>query len=126
MKIALTSLSPNLEVEIDPRFGRSTILLIGASETQEWQAHPNPGTTVRGGAGIRAAQLLSDQNVEAVLSGDFGPHAYTALEKAGIPMYLFGTCRTAREAIAGFQAGSLERIGGPTRGECHPEAEEIR
>jgi predicted Fe-Mo cluster-binding NifX family protein len=124
MKIALTTLSPEPEAEIDLRFGRGAYFLILDTDTQMWQAQENPGASASGGAGIRAAQFLSGQKVGAAISGDFGPHAYSALKKAGIPMYVYGACQTAQEAIDAFQAGSLKTIDSPTREECHPETEE--
>jgi len=119
MKIIITTVSPAIESEIDPRFGRGAYLLVVDPNTLEWQAHPNPGVNAPGGAGIKAAQLVAEQKADAVISGDFGPYAYEALNAAGIAMYLFGNNRTAREAIAQFQAGQLKRVGAPTREGSH-------
>jgi predicted Fe-Mo cluster-binding NifX family protein len=118
MKIVLTTTSPNLEADVDPRFGRGACLLIIDTETQAWEAHENPGVNAPGGAGIKAAQFVTEQNAQAVLSGDFGPHAFEALQAAGIAMYLYGDCRTARQAIERFKAGQLQQVGAPTRGDC--------
>ncbi len=123
MKIALTTVSPEIESEVDPRFGRGAYLLVVDTETLQWESYPNPGAGAAGGAGIQAAQFVSDQKVEAMLSGDFGPNAHTALENAGIPMYVYGGSRTVQEALAAFKAGSLQRVGGPTRTALHSEGE---
>jgi predicted Fe-Mo cluster-binding NifX family protein len=80
MKIALTTVSPGIESAVDPRFGRGAYLLVVDTETLQWHSYPNPGASATGGAGIQSAQFVSGQKVQAVLSGDFGPHAYTALE----------------------------------------------
>jgi predicted Fe-Mo cluster-binding NifX family protein len=88
------------------------------TESLQWEAHPNPGVMTSGGAGIQAAQFVANQKAEAVLSGDFGPHAFDALQTASIAMYLYGDCRTVRQAIERFKAGQLEQIGAPTRGDC--------
>jgi len=125
MKIALTTVSPGIESAVDPRFGRGAYLLVVDTETLQWQSYPNPGASAAGGAGIQAAQFVSDQKVEAMLSGDFGPNAHTALERAGILMYVYGDSRTAQEAVYAFKAGSLRRIGGPTHAARHAEGEEI-
>jgi predicted Fe-Mo cluster-binding NifX family protein len=115
MNIILTTVLPKIESEVDPRFGRCAYFLIVNTETLEWQAHSNPAGRSTGGAGIRAAQFVSEQKVDAVLSGDFGPNAYTALEQAGVSMYVYGDCQTALEAIKVFNDGDLKQIGGPTR-----------
>jgi len=113
MKIILTSLSPDILSVIDPRFGRSACFLFVDPETLEWQALLNPAISAPGGAGIQAAQVVVDHQCSAVISGDFGPNAYNALKAAGVPMYLFGSCRTIQDAIERFKAGQLEQIGAP-------------
>ena len=122
MKIIITTVAPNIESEVDPRFGRGAYLLVVDPDTLEWQAYPNPGVNAPGGAGIKAAQLVAEQKVDAVISGDFGPHAFDALNAANVPMYVFGATRTVREAIARFNAGQLERVGAATRADCHSES----
>lgn len=123
MKIIITATSPTLDSEVDPRFGRGAYLLMIDTATLDWQAYPNPGATASGGAGIQAAQFVTEHQAEAVVSGDFGPHAFEALNAAHLPMYVFGDCRTVREVIAQFQAGQLRRIGAATRGDCHAEGQ---
>jgi predicted Fe-Mo cluster-binding NifX family protein len=118
MKIILTTTSPNIDSEVDPRFGRGAYLLMVNTESLQWEVNPNPGVNASGGAGIQAAQFVTGQKAEAVLSGDFGPHAFEALQAGGIAMYLYGDCFTARQAIERFKAGQLQQVGAPTRGEC--------
>jgi predicted Fe-Mo cluster-binding NifX family protein len=118
MKIILTVTSPSIDSAVDLRFGRGTNLLIVDTESLQWQAIPNPGLTTSGGAGIQAAQFAADQEAVAVLSGDFGPHAFAALQAAGIAMYIYGDCKAARQAIERFQIGQLKQVKSPTRAEC--------
>ncbi|MDI6768928.1 MAG: NifB/NifX family molybdenum-iron cluster-binding protein [Anaerolineales bacterium] len=119
MKIILTTTSPSIDSNLDSRFGRGVYFLVVDPDTLEWQAHPNPGAGAQGGAGTLAAQFVANQHAEAVISGDFGPNAYGALQAAGVAMYLFGASTTVREAIERFKAGQLERVGAPT-GQGHP------
>lgn len=114
MKIILTAASPNIDSNIDPRFGRGAYFIVVDTDTLEWQAHANPAIGASGGAGSQAAQFIANQQVHAVVSGDFGPNAYNALQAAGITMYLYGDCRTVREAIGRYTAGSLTSVGAPT------------
>jgi len=122
MKIILTTVSPNLDSEIDPRFGRGAYFLVVDCDTLVWEAHPNPGVDSAGGAGSLAAQFVANQKAAAAISGDFGPNAYNALRSADVEMYLFGTSRTARETVERFNAGLLERVGAPTGPGHHPRA----
>lgn len=120
MKIILTTTSANLDSSIDPRFGRGAYFLVVDADTLEWQAHPNPGVGASGGAGTLAAQFAANQKVGAVISGDFGPNAYNALQAAGIAMYLFGVSTSTKDAVARFNTGQLERVGSPTGPGHHP------
>ena len=116
MKIAITTTSPDITAEIDPRFGRGANFLIADLDTQDWHAVPNPGVSASGGAGIRAAQFICDQQVDAVISGDFGPNAYDALKQAGVSMYLFGSSRTVQEALENYKSGQMEALTAPVGG----------
>ena len=114
MKIILTATSPSIDSNVEARFGRGAYLIVVDPDTLEWQAHPNPGVGASGGAGTLAAQFVSNQHISSVISGDFGPNAYNALQAAGITMYLFGANSTVMQAIEHFKAGRLERVGAPT------------
>jgi predicted Fe-Mo cluster-binding NifX family protein len=120
MKIIITTTSTNLDSSLDPRFGRSAYFLVVDPDTLEWQAHPNPGVGASGGAGTLAAQFAANQHVSSVISGDFGPNAYAALQAAGLAMYLFGANTTVREAIESFKAGKLVTVIAPTGQGHHP------
>jgi predicted Fe-Mo cluster-binding NifX family protein len=119
MKIILTATSPSIDSNVDGRFGRGAYLIVVDPETLEWQAHPNPGVGASGGAGTLASQFVANQHASSIISGDFGPNAYNALQAAGIAMYLYGASNTVKEAIEGFKAGQLERVGAPTGSGLH-------
>lgn len=114
MKIIVTATSPNLDSEVDPRFGRGAYFIRIDVETLEWEAMANPAVNASGGAGTQAAQFVAAQKAQVVISGDFGPNAYEALQVAGIEMVLFGPVRTVREAVEQFKAGTLVSVGAPT------------
>jgi predicted Fe-Mo cluster-binding NifX family protein len=114
MKIILTATAPNLDSNIDPRFGRGAFFIVVDPDTMEWQAHANPGIGASGGAGTLAAQFAADQHAGSAVSGDFGPNAYNALRAANIAMYLVANNATVREAIEQFKAGKLVRVEAPT------------
>ena len=114
MKIIITAISPSIDSNVDPRFGRGANFVVVDTNTLSWQAHANPGVGASGGAGSQAAQFAANQHASAIISGDFGPNAFEALQAAGIDMYLFGTSSTVKEAIDRFKAGELTRVGAPT------------
>jgi predicted Fe-Mo cluster-binding NifX family protein len=89
LKIIISAQEPAFDGRVDQRFGRSPWLIFTDTNTGQWEALENPGGGQSGGAGVAAAQFVIDRQAEAVISGDFGPHAANALRAAKIDMYLF-------------------------------------
>jgi predicted Fe-Mo cluster-binding NifX family protein len=116
MKIAITTATETLDSAFDPRFGRGANFVIVDTETEAWEAYPNPALNASGGAGVQAAQFIAGHGAQAVISGDFGPKAYSALAAAGVQMFLApaGEALTARELLARYQEGQLEQVSAPT------------
>jgi predicted Fe-Mo cluster-binding NifX family protein len=120
MKLTVTAASPGIDAQVDPRFGRCAYFVIVDPETMEWRAFPNPAANAHGGAGIQAAQFVTEHKSSVVISGDFGPNAFDALKPAGISMYLLGSCRTVEEAIQSYKLDQLEQLTSPTgKGHMH-------
>ena len=119
MKITITASSPWLDAEFDPRFGRCAYFLLVNTETMQWEAFSNPGINASGGAGTQAAQFVAEQKVAAVISGDFGPNASSALKAAGILMYLNKNSGTIQEIVKRFIAGELLQFDTPTDSGSH-------
>ena len=121
MKIAITTTTGNLDSPFDPRFGRGANFVIVDTETEEWEVYPNPALNASGGAGIQAAQFIAGHGVKAVISGDFGPKAYSALAAAGVHMFLapVGEALTARELLAQHREGQLIQVSAPTNPGFH-------
>jgi predicted Fe-Mo cluster-binding NifX family protein len=116
MKIAISATTPELDSQVDPRFGRAAYFIVADTDTLAWQAYPNPAVSASGGAGTQAAQFIAYHFVQAAVSGDFGPNAYNALRAAAISMYLPGTSQTVKEAIEHFRADQLQQVREPTLG----------
>jgi predicted Fe-Mo cluster-binding NifX family protein len=114
MRVAVTTVVPGLEAEIEPRFWHAAYLTIVDTDTLQWEAVPAPGAPSVHAAGTRLGLLTAHQRVGATISNDYGPNCYIALESAGIPMYLAGTCKTVREAVEQFKAGKLITIHAAT------------
>jgi len=116
MKIAITTTVGNLDSPFDPRFGRAANFVIVDTETDEWEAYPNPALNATGGAGIQAAQFIAGHGVQAVISGDFGPKAYSALAAGGVQMFLAPADETltARGLLARYQMSQLEQVSAAT------------
>lgn len=111
MNVILSSQDQYLESSIDNRFGRCPWLIKIDTDTNQWEAFPNPGVNYSNGAGVAAAQFVIDQKAEAVISGDFGPHAAKTFQAAKIEMRLFTEATaTVQEAIDLFKKNELPKF----------------
>ena len=113
MKIAITSAGPNLEDEMDQRFGRAQMFLIVDTETGEYAAVDNKqNLEAAQGAGIQAAGTVVDQGVEVLITGHCGPNAYKTLQAAGVKV-IVGARGTNAEVVEQFKNGQLSETSGP-------------
>ncbi|MBC8357703.1 MAG: hypothetical protein ISS41_06800 [Candidatus Aminicenantes bacterium] len=84
IKICITSKGKDLDSEVDPQFGRAQYFLIVDPETMDFEVVNNPNIEAAHGAGIQTAQLISNKNVGAVLTGNCGPNAQRVLQSSGV------------------------------------------
>lgn len=107
MKIAVTSTGPDLTSEVDPRFGRAAYLLIVDSDEFTFETIDNKeNVNALKGAGIQAAQTLSEKGAEVLLTGFCGPNAFKALDAAGIKV-ANDAGGTVKAAVDAYIAGKL-------------------
>lgn len=113
MKIAISSSGPDLDAQVDPRFGRCQYFIFVDPETLEFEAVANTNIGASGGAGISSAQTVASKGVEAVLTGNCGPNAYQTLSAAGIRVItnVSGTVRSAAEL---YKKGQWQAATEPT------------
>jgi predicted Fe-Mo cluster-binding NifX family protein len=108
MKIAVSAQGPNLEAQVDPRFGRAPYFLLVDTETLGFDLVPNPASMqTPQGAGIQAAAMVARHRPAAVLTGNCGPKAFQTLQAAGIQV-IVGVEGQVRDAVQKYQAGILK------------------
>jgi len=112
MKIAVTSTAPSIDAIMDERFGRCAYFVIVDTETMEHEGLENHTASLSSGSGIQAARTMADRGVSAVLTGNVGPKAYTALEAAGLKV-ITGCIGTVRDSVEKFKTDSLASAAGP-------------
>ena len=113
MKVAISTAGKDLNCQIDPRFGRCQYFVFVDSETMEFEAFENEGLMASGGAGVQAAQLVAQKGANALITGNLGPNAASALSASGIKVYLVPG-GTVKDVIANYKSGSLREASGAT------------
>jgi len=106
MKVAVSSTGKNLDSPIDPRFGRCSWFLIIETGDMSFEAFSNESIALGGGAGIQSAQFIVSKGAMALLTGNCGPNAMSALSAAGVKVIL-GQTGSVREAVERYRKGEL-------------------
>ncbi len=107
MKIAIPI--DESKTNVCPSFGRALYFLIADTDTGENTIIDNPATSSAGGAGIKAAQTVIDQNVKALLTPRCGQNAAEVFAAAGITLYQT-VSESIDDTIAAFQKGKLAAL----------------
>ncbi len=90
MKIAISSTGKTLESEVDPRFGRCNYFLIVEikdKKIKDVKTIENTAKAQMGGAGITAAEIVANEKVDAAITANLGPRAFSVFGQFGIKIY---------------------------------------
>lgn len=77
----------SMEGNVSTHFGRTDFFLIYNTETEESNFLVNTAANSAGGAGIKAAQLIVDNKVEALISPRLGQNAAEVINSQNIKLY---------------------------------------
>ncbi len=109
MRICISTVSNNLDAFLDPRFGRAMYFLIVDEKGKLIKAIKNTGVQAMRGAGITAAQIVANEKVDIVITGNVGPNASMVLASSGIKIFLGSPEMKARDVLQEYQKGKLQR-----------------
>jgi len=115
MKIAISSTGNNLESEVDARFGRCSYFLIVEIEDnkiKDFKAIENTAKAQMGGAGITAGEIVAKQKVDAIITVNLGPRAFSVFEQFGIKIYQ-GQGKI-KDVVQEFIDGKLKELSNAT------------
>ena len=112
MKIAIPVDEKDLRTNVCASFGRAPYFLMYETKTEEFTFIDNNALANPGGAGIKAAQLIVDNQVSALLTPRCGGNAAEVLESAGVKLYKtkFTSVKENIDAFAEGKLPSLEDI----------------
>jgi predicted Fe-Mo cluster-binding NifX family protein len=87
MKIAIPVEDMNLQSKVCISFGRTPYFLIYETDTKESVFLDNSAAASGGGAGIKAAQVIVDEGVIALITPRCGENAAAVLKPANVKLY---------------------------------------
>ena len=114
MKVAITAKGPNLDCQVDTRFGRAEQILIVDTNTGLCETHDNSNTAQANfGAGVQTGKSVVDLGARALITGNVGPKAFQVLQAGGVEVYEV-VDSTAQDALRAFEVGELEPVIQPS------------
>lgn len=106
MIIAIPAENSAKDSPVSLSFGRSEYLALIDSDTRDCRFIENPGSSSQGGAGIKAAQAVVDNDAQAVLTFRLGQNAADVLQPAGVLLFK-AEAGTVMEMVEKYVAGKL-------------------
>ena len=109
-KICITSTGSTLGSSIDPRFGRCQYFLIFDEKGKLVKKILNEAGQSMQGAGVSAAQVIADEKVDVIITGNIGPNAYNVLNSSKIKIFsgVFGM--SAKQAFEMYKKEKLKEV----------------
>ena len=87
MKIAIPVEEQNIQTTVCVSFGRAPFFMVYDLETNQAEFLENPAASSPGGAGVKAAQFVVDQQVDCLLTPRCGENAAEVIQGAKIKIY---------------------------------------
>jgi len=90
MKIAVGSMSKNIDSNVAEIFGRCSYFIIAEVENKKikkTETIENKNIDQMSGAGILTAKLMAEKNVDVVITKNIGPRAMDVLRQFDITVY---------------------------------------
>ncbi|MGI6616810.1 MAG: NifB/NifX family molybdenum-iron cluster-binding protein [Saccharofermentanales bacterium] len=112
MKIAIPMDEKRIEANVSESFGRAPYILIYDQETSESLFFDNVASKSRGGAGIKAAQMVIDKGADVLLAPRLGQNAADVLKSADVRVYktIDGSAKENVEAFVAEKLSLLDDI----------------
>lgn len=109
MKILLSAKGRSLNSKIDERFGRAKEFIIYDNEKESLEFIENTAKSNEHGAGPKAIQIVIDNDVDFIITGNLGDRALKSLKATDIKAYK-SKAETIEENLNLFKENKLEKI----------------
>jgi predicted Fe-Mo cluster-binding NifX family protein len=107
VKVAISSCGDTLDSIIDRRFERCPYFIIFDTVTMNFDSKSNIGTVKKDGTGSSALDLILNNGVEAVITGDMRQKAYKILSDADKKI-ITGVSGRIRKVVEELRINELE------------------
>jgi predicted Fe-Mo cluster-binding NifX family protein len=109
MKIAIPVEDKSIQSKVCISFGRTPYFLIYDTDTKNSMFLDNSAAASQGGAGIKAAQAITDEGVTALITPRCGENAAAVLTPANITIYKTKN-DSIKDNIEAFNNGELNLL----------------
>ncbi|MBP2026765.1 putative Fe-Mo cluster-binding NifX family protein [Acetoanaerobium pronyense] len=109
MKIVIPVENKEINSDTCNSFGRAPYFLIYDTENRKKIYLDNNAAETSGGAGVKAAQTIADNNIDIVITAKCGENAYEVLKGSDIKIYK-KILDKADENLIAFREGKLEEL----------------
>ena len=99
MKIAIPSIGENLASFISGTLGRAPFIIIYDSTSKEYDSIENPGFQTQDGSGLKATEIIIQNNSDVLLTKEIGRKAYSVLLTEHIKIQILKSSGTVKSAI---------------------------
>ncbi len=110
MKYCITANGDNLDAALDLRFGRAIYFLIVDDEGELIKAIKNTGAEAMRGAGVAAAQIIAEEKVDIIITGNIGPNAFTVLRGSGAKIFIGSSGASVQDVFQKYQKGEFKEM----------------
>ena len=110
MKIAIPVEDKKTDSAVCISFGRTPLFMIYDTDSKESSFVDNSAIAETGGAGIKAAQTIVDNDVEVMLTPHCGENAADVLKAGNVKIYKTAKDINAIENINMFSEGKLSEL----------------
>lgn len=109
MIVAIPVDEESMDGNVSEHFGRTETFLIFDTKDNKSSFIPNIAVNAQGGAGIKAAQVIVDTRVDALISPRLGKNAFEVIDEAKITIY--ESCgKTINENIEALKNNQLSPL----------------
>lgn len=128
MRTSVTAQGPTLASQLEPRFGRAKYVIVEDTDAREIITYNNRRDLDAHIFGIETAQNVCCLDVEAVITGDIGPNAFTTVNACEIDVFLSNaeSCKEALDLLKASELKQADEAGvsceWPERANCKQKA----